>query len=247
MFTPLVGVPMENSLDLVIVWAMYGTYMRKTFWPIPSTPHHPATATSEPHSIKWPKKAHPGALSETGRERTPWLSPAGRVPLSNKGVCPCYHTWKVYAKPSCQENSCFRPVAPLRIVCGRLYSMLSLGWETLPIALLGMPHYPALWVVDTWKPIGGCCYTGSPVALVGNSAFRFCLLMQWHTVAIDPQQNFLGDSELSDPEIAPVESPQKQMKNSLYDNSCKRPQIRTPKSPGHKWRIIPISRCPTRS
>ena len=29
MFTPLVGVPMENSLDLVIVWAMCGSFMCK--------------------------------------------------------------------------------------------------------------------------------------------------------------------------------------------------------------------------
>ena len=43
-----------------------------------------------------------------------------------------------------------------------------------------MPHYPAAWVVDTWKPIEGCSFTGSPAALAGNSAFRFCLLTQWH-------------------------------------------------------------------
>ena len=48
-----------------------------------------------------------------------------------------------------------------------------LGWEALQIALLGMPHYPAAWVVDTWKPIEGCSFTGSPTALAGNSAFRF--------------------------------------------------------------------------
>ena len=26
---------MENSLDLVVVWALYGTYMRYQFWPMP--------------------------------------------------------------------------------------------------------------------------------------------------------------------------------------------------------------------
>ena len=36
LFTPLIGVPMENSLDLAIVWALYGTYMCKTFWPRPT-------------------------------------------------------------------------------------------------------------------------------------------------------------------------------------------------------------------
>ena len=68
-----------------------------------------------------------------------------------------------------------------------LEELAQLGWETLPIALLGMPHYPAAWVVDTWKPIGGCSFTGSPTALAGSSAFRFCLLMQWQPQAADPQ------------------------------------------------------------
>ena len=34
------------------------------------------------------------------------------------------------------------------------------GWETLPIALLGMPHHPAAWSHEAWRPIGGCCFTG---------------------------------------------------------------------------------------
>ena len=25
------------------------------------------------------------------------------------------------------------------------------GWETLPIAILGMPNLPPAWAVDTWK------------------------------------------------------------------------------------------------
>ena len=161
MFTPLVGVPMENSLDLVIVWAIYGTYMCRTFWPIPSMQHLQANATSEPQAIKWPKKAHPGAL-DRGRPRTPRCGLlAGRVPHSSK-VCfvSVYHTWKALAKPSpCQVSTCFSQVASLPIACGRSYSiafgrakndapevlnqLAQLGWETLPIALLGMPHYPA--------------------------------------------------------------------------------------------------------
>ena len=28
------------------------------------------------------------------------------------------------------------------------------GWETLPIALLGMPNLPPAWVIETWKPGG---------------------------------------------------------------------------------------------
>ena len=82
MFTPLVGVPMENSLDLVIVWAMYGSFMCKTFWPIPNTgPSSPAGLDAS-LPIRWPKKAHPGALSEAGQERTPWLTRWARARVS---------------------------------------------------------------------------------------------------------------------------------------------------------------------
>ena len=42
----------------------------------------------------------------------------------------------------------------------QLARLARFGWETLPIALLGMPHYPAAWSQETWKPIGGCCFTG---------------------------------------------------------------------------------------
>ena len=48
-----------------------------------------------------------------------------------------------------------------------------LGWGSFADCAVG-----ALLHVDTWKPIEGCFFTGSPTALAGNSAFRFCLLMQ---------------------------------------------------------------------
>ena len=56
------------------------------------------------------------------------------------------------------------------------------GWETLPIAILGMPNLPPAWAVDTWKPIGGCKFTGFSSGTVGNSALRFCLLLKWRAI-----------------------------------------------------------------
>ena len=53
------------------------------------------------------------------------------------------------------------------------------GWETLPMAILGMPNLPPAWMVDNWKPIGGCKFTGYCPGIVGNSALRFCLLLRW--------------------------------------------------------------------
>ena len=84
-----------------------------------------------------------------------------------------------------------------------LNELARLGWEALPIALLGMPHYPAAWIVDAWKPIGGCSFTGSPTALAGN-AFRFCLLMQRRPQAANPHHTSLGHDTLPDPDVEPV-------------------------------------------
>ena len=35
-----------------------------------------------------------------------------------------------------------------------------------------------------WKPSGGCKFSGSNTGLVGNSALRFCLLVQWHSIPV---------------------------------------------------------------
>ena len=80
MLPPLVGAPMENSRHAV------GTYMCKTFWPRPVMPPHSTDMTDEPQPIRWPKKAHPAALSEAGRERTPWLTRWARATFE-QGEC----------------------------------------------------------------------------------------------------------------------------------------------------------------
>ena len=48
-----------------------------------------------------------------------------------------------------------------------------------------MPNLPPAWMVDTWKPVGGCKFTGYHFGTVGTSALRFCLLLKWR--AIRPQ------------------------------------------------------------
>ena len=53
------------------------------------------------------------------------------------------------------------------------------GWETLPMAILGMPNLPPAWTVETWKPVGGCKFTGYSSGVTGTSALRFCLLVKW--------------------------------------------------------------------
>ena len=60
------------------------------------------------------------------------------------------------------------------------------GWETPPIAILGMPNLPPAWVVETWKPVGGCKFTGYFSGVAENSALRFCLLLKWRFVRERP-------------------------------------------------------------
>ena len=89
----------------------------------------------------------------------------------------------------------------------QLHRLARQGWETLLIAILGMPHCPAAWSFESWKPIGGCCFTGGPVALAGNSAFRFCLLLQWHATATPPSALFLGAHGEDDTDIESARTP----------------------------------------
>ena len=220
MFTPLVGVPMENSLDLVIVWAMYGSFMRKTFWPMPDPGPSLSPNPSDGLPVRWPKKAHPGALSEEGQARTPWLTRWARATFEQgclsvlphlEGTCkalslPGEHLFQASRiLPNRMRPVIFHAFGKAKKDAPKVQNELArLGWQALPIALLGMPHYPAAWIVDAWKPIGGCSFTGSPTALAGNSAFRFCLLMQWRPQAANPHHTPLGHDTLPDPDVEPV-------------------------------------------
>ena len=49
-------------------------------------------------------------------------------------------------------------------------------------------------MVDTWKPIGGCRFTGYFSGTVGSSALLFCLLLKWR--AIRPQASELFSAQV---------------------------------------------------
>ena len=106
LFTPLIGVPMEHSLDLAVVWALYGTYMCYQFWPMPEGAAHSTSFQSSGQNeltleplLTQDKNARPG-------------SPVGPEPPSSKDVCLCYHTYKHPAKLSpCLGSTSFRLVA----------------------------------------------------------------------------------------------------------------------------------------
>ena len=57
-----------------------------------------------------------------------------------------------------------------------------------------MPNLPPAWVIETWKPVGGCKFTGYFSGVAGNSALRFCLLLKWR--AIRPQATELFPAQL---------------------------------------------------
>ena len=177
----LLGVPMENSLDLAVVWALYGTSMCHNFWPMPCSGNTVNRGDVEPTPVKWPKRAHPGALTQAGQERTPWLTSWARATFEQGCLSVLPHLegpCKAMSLPGDKHlfqasrivPDRMRPIIFHAFGKAKLDAPLQLdrfahqGWETLPIAL--------------------------PVALAGNSAFRFCLMLQWHAIAILPSALF---------------------------------------------------------
>ena len=74
------------------------------------------------------------------------------------------------------------------------------GWETLPMAILGMPNLPPAWMVDTWKPVGGCKFTGFCPGTVPNSALRFCLLLRWRAAHPPASELFSAQAQGDSPQ-----------------------------------------------
>ena len=112
-----------------------------------------------------------------------------------------------------QGNTCSRLAAFFLIACVLSFFMLLgkpkrmlprflMSWHNLGGKLCRL----RCWGCHTtlWKPIGGCSFTGSPTALPGNSAFRFCLLMQWRSHAVDPHHTPFGHGIPPDPDVEPV-------------------------------------------
>ena len=207
MFTPFVGVAMQTALDLCMVWSLYGLYMCKHFWPSPVTTPDELGPDS---TIKWPRQSHPRALTPAGRERTPWVTSWARATFEQgilsvlpmlTGPCtvaslPGEHLFQASALPrNRMRPAIFHAFGKAKVGAqAALRELEHQGWETLPIAILGMPNLPPAWAVETWKPIGGCKFTGYFSGVAGNSALRFCLLLKWR--AIRPQATELFTAQL---------------------------------------------------
>ena len=207
MFTPFVGIAMQTALDLCMVWSLYGLYMCKHFWPRPGTSPNELGAGS---TIKWPRQSHPRALTPAGRARTPWVTSWARATFEQgilsvlpmlTGPCtvaslPGEHLFQASALPrNRMRPAIFHAFGKAKVGAqAALRELEQQGWETLPIAILGMPNLPPAWVVETWKPVGGCKFTGYFSGVAGNSALRFCLLLKWR--AIRPQATELFPAQL---------------------------------------------------
>ena len=207
MFTPFVGVAMQTALDLCMVWSLYGLYMCKHFWPSPVTTPDELGPDS---TIKRPRQSHPRALTPAGRERTPWVTSWARATFEQgilsvlpmlTGPCtvaslPGEHLFQASALPrNRMRPAIFHAFGKAKVGAqAALRELEHQGWETLPIAILGMPNLPPAWAVETWKPIGGCKFTGYFSGVAGNSALRFCLLLKWR--AIRPQATELFTAQL---------------------------------------------------
>ena len=161
LFTPFVGVPMRTALDLCIVWSLYGLYMRKHFWPCPATS---AADLGPGGTIRWPRQSHPNALTPAGRERTPWLTSWARATFEHgilsvlpmlEGPCtatslPGEHLFQASALPrNRMRPATFHAFGKAKVGAqDALRDLERQGWETLPIAILGMPNLPPAWAQD---------------------------------------------------------------------------------------------------
>ena len=198
---------MQTALDLCMVWSLYGLYMCKHFWPSPVT----SPAELGPGgTIKWPRQSHPSALTPEGRARTPWVTSWARATFEQgilsvlpmlTGPCtvaslPGEHLFQASALPrNRMRPAIFHAFGKAKVGAQDAPRELEQqGWETLPIAILGMPNLPPAWVIETWKPVGGCKFTGYFSGVAGNSALRFCLLLKWR--AIRPRATELFPAQL---------------------------------------------------
>ena len=228
MFTPFVGIAMQTALDLCMVWSLYGLYMCKHFWPSPVTS---PDELGPGGTIKWPRQSHPKALTPEGRERTPWITSWARATFEQgilsvlpmlTGPCtvtslPGEHLFQASALPrNRMRPAIFHAFGKAKVGAQAALRELE-GWETLPIAILGMPNLPPAWVIETWKPVGGCKFTGYFSGAAGNSALRFCLLLKWRAIRLQATELFpaqlQGDSlsclpaEDNDADVESVSTP----------------------------------------
>ena len=144
LFTPLIGVPMENSLDLVVVWALYGAYMCYQFWPMPKGEQG---VNGVQQSLAWARATfEQGCLS---------VLPHLEGPCKATSL-PGEHLFQASRiAPNRMRPVIFHAFGRAKVDApAQLARLARQGWETLPIALLGVPHYPAAWSQEAWRPIG---------------------------------------------------------------------------------------------
>ena len=238
LFTPFVGIAMQSALDLCMVWSLYGLYMCKHFWPMPI----PSPEESSPGSpIKWPRQSHPRALTPEGRERTPWVTSWARATFEQgmlsvlpmlTGPCavaslPGEHLFQASALPrNRMRPAIFHAFGKAKIGAQTaLRELEQQGWETLPMAILGMPNLPPAWTVETWKPVGGCKFTGYSSGVTGNSALRFCLLVRWRAIRKQATELFPEQRQVDSLSCLPAEDGDAEVESvstPSSDNSAKR-------------------------
>ena len=200
MFTPFVGVAMQTALDPCMVWSLCGLYMCKHFWP--SSVTTPAELGPD-STIKWPRQSHPRALTPAGRERTPWITSWARATFEQgilsvlpmlTGPCivaslPGEHLFQASALPrNRMRPAIFHAFSKAKVGAqAALRELEHQGWETLPIAILGMPNFP---------PRMGC---GD---LETNRRLQIHRLFLWGSrkqcLALLPALKVAGDSSTSD-------------------------------------------------
>ena len=113
-----------------MAWALCGTTCAINFGRCQAVDKGTRSDHKTLAAITWPKPVHPGALTKA-QERTPWLTSWARATFEQGCLSVLPHLEGPCKAFSLRGNTFFRQrIAPDRI-----------GWETLPIAQLGVPHF----------------------------------------------------------------------------------------------------------
>ena len=113
--------------------------------------------------------AIPSKGTPEGRERTPWVTSWARATFEGNTVSAPdahramhsrvvgEHLFQASALPrNRMRPAMFHAFGKAKVGAqDALQELEQQGWETLPIAILGMPNLPPAWVIETWKPVGG--------------------------------------------------------------------------------------------
>eukprot|EP00435_Cladocopium_sp_Y103_P076278 s154_g86.t1 len=205
LLTPFLGVRADANLDLLSIWAIYGEFAIKAYWPIPDhwEPGQP-----------WPRTASIDNLDAQGRARQPPFNRWARgtfeqaalallTSVEGTSIAKSLPGAQLFqAHKFCQSHlrpAIYHSFGGTKLEAPEVLAKLATeGWQALLACILGIEDRPAAWQSKTWCPIGGMQWTGLTARKGISAELRAALLLRWTTVSmqIEPQSGLFPASPL---------------------------------------------------